>query len=47
MRLRSNDISTRTLGDETIVLNLANSRYFTISGAGSRSPIRGVSFRKG
>lgn len=37
MRLRSTDISTRKLGDETIVLNLATSRYFTITGVGGRA----------
>lgn len=36
MRLRSADISARTIGGETIVLNLANSRYFTITGVGTR-----------
>lgn len=36
MRLRSTDISARTLGDETIVLNLPTSRYFTITGVGTR-----------
>lgn len=36
MRLRSADISARSIGGETIVLNLANSRYFTITGVGTR-----------
>lgn len=36
MRLRSADISARTIGDETIVLDLPSSRYFTIKGAGTR-----------
>ncbi len=36
MRLRSTDISARTLGDETIVLSLSTSQYFTITGVGTR-----------
>ncbi|MGH3997668.1 MAG: PqqD family protein [Pseudonocardiaceae bacterium] len=36
MRLRSADISARTIGDETIVLSLSSSRYFTITGVGTR-----------
>jgi hypothetical protein len=36
MRTRSTDISARTIGDETIVLSLANSRYFSITGVGTR-----------
>jgi hypothetical protein len=36
MRLRATDISSRTLGQETIVLNLSTSRYFTITGTGTR-----------
>lgn len=36
MRLRSADISARKLGDETIVLSLATSRYFAITGVGRR-----------
>ena len=36
MRMRSTDVSARTIGDETIVLNLPTSRYFTISGVGTR-----------
>lgn len=36
MRLRSSDISARTIGDETIVLSLPSSRYFTITGVGTR-----------
>ena len=34
--LRSTDVSARTIGDETIVLSLPTSRYFTITGVGSR-----------
>jgi len=34
--MRSTDVSARTIGDETIVLNLPTSRYFTISGVGTR-----------
>lgn len=36
MRLRTTDISTRTIGDETIVLNLVSSRYFSVTGIGTR-----------
>ena len=36
MRLRLKDISARTIGDETIVLSLPASRYFTITGVGTR-----------
>ncbi|MGH3834144.1 MAG: PqqD family protein [Gammaproteobacteria bacterium] len=36
MRLESTDISARTIGDETIVLSLRASRYFTITGVGVR-----------
>lgn len=36
MRLRTTDISTRTIGAETIVLSLSTSKYFTITGVGSR-----------
>jgi hypothetical protein len=36
MRLRTTDISARTIGDETIVLSLPTSRYFTITGVGTR-----------
>jgi hypothetical protein len=36
MRLRSTDISTRTLGNETIVLHLKTSNYLTITGVGMR-----------
>jgi len=36
MRLRSTDISARTIGDETIVLSLPSSRYFSITGVGTR-----------
>lgn len=35
MRLTST-MSARTIGDETIVLNLSTSRYFTITGVGTR-----------
>lgn len=36
MRLRSTDISARTIGDETIILSLSNSRYFSVTGVGTR-----------
>jgi hypothetical protein len=36
MRLRTADISTRTIGGETIVLDLPSSQYFAITGVGSR-----------
>jgi hypothetical protein len=36
MRLRSTDVSTRTIGGETIVLHLPDSRYFSITGIGGR-----------
>lgn len=36
MRLRSTDLSARRLGDEMIVLNLSASRYFSITGVGTR-----------
>ena len=36
MRLRSTDISSRTIGDETIILNLPNSTYFSVTGIGTR-----------
>lgn len=36
MRLRTSDISTRTIGDETIVLDLTSSRYLSVSGIGTR-----------
>lgn len=36
MRLRTSDISTRVLGDETIVLHLPSSRYLSVNGVGSR-----------
>lgn len=35
MRLRSTEMSARTIGDETIVLNLTSSRYFTVTGVGT------------
>ena len=36
MRIRSTDISARTIGDETIVLSLTTSRYLSITGVGTR-----------
>lgn len=36
MRLRTAEVSVRTIGDETIILNLPTSRYFTITGVGTR-----------
>jgi hypothetical protein len=36
MRLRETDISTRSLGGETIVLSLPTSRYYSITGVGTR-----------
>lgn len=36
MRLRTTDISARTIGGETIVLDLPSSQYFAITGIGSR-----------
>ena len=36
MRLRSTEISARTIGNETIILSLPNSRYFSVTGIGSR-----------
>jgi hypothetical protein len=36
MRLRTTDISARTIGGETIVLDLPSSQYFAITGVGSR-----------
>ncbi|OLF15713.1 PqqD family protein [Actinophytocola xanthii] len=36
MRLRSNDISARTVGDETIILSLSDSQYFSVTGIGTR-----------
>ena len=36
MRVRASDISARTIGDETIVLSLSTSKYFTITGVGTR-----------
>lgn len=36
MRLRTADISARTIGGETIVLDLPNSQYFAVTGVGSR-----------
>ena len=36
MRLRTADLSARTIGGETIVLDLPSSQYFAITGVGSR-----------
>jgi hypothetical protein len=36
MRLRTSDISARTIAGETIVLDLPNSQYFAITGVGNR-----------
>jgi hypothetical protein len=36
MRLRSTDVSTRTIGGETIVLHLPDSQYFSVTGIGTR-----------
>jgi hypothetical protein len=36
MRLRTSDVSARTMGGETIVLDLPSSQYFAITGVGSR-----------
>jgi hypothetical protein len=36
MRLRTADISARTISGETIVLDLPSSQYFAITGVGSR-----------
>lgn len=36
MRLRTTDISARTIGAETIILSLPNSQYFSVTGIGSR-----------
>lgn len=36
MRLRATDISARTIGDETIILSLPNSQYFSVTGIGTR-----------
>lgn len=36
MRLRTKDISARTMDDEVIVLDLASSRYLTVTGVGIR-----------
>lgn len=36
MRLRTTDLSARTIGTETIILNLPDSRYFSITGVGTR-----------
>jgi hypothetical protein len=36
MRLRTTDLSARTIGGETIVLDLPSSQYFAITGIGSR-----------
>lgn len=36
MRMRTGDYSARTIGNETIVLSLPTSRYFTVTGVGTR-----------
>lgn len=36
MRVRSTEVSARRIGDETIVLHLTASRYYSITGIGSR-----------
>lgn len=36
MRLRSSDISARTVDGETVVLDLTYSRYLTVTGVGIR-----------
>jgi hypothetical protein len=36
MRLRSTEISTRAIGDETIILSLPDSQYFSVTGIGTR-----------
>lgn len=36
MRLRTTDISTRAIGDETIILSLPDSQYFSVTGIGTR-----------
>lgn len=36
MQVRTAEFSARTIGDETIVLSLPASRYFTITGVGTR-----------
>jgi hypothetical protein len=36
MRLRSIDIVTRDMGDEIVVLDMRSSKYFTVTGAGTR-----------
>ena len=36
MHVRTTDFSARTIGNETIVLSLPTSRYFTITGVGTR-----------
>lgn len=36
MRLRSKDLSARNLGGELIMLNLTTSRYFSVTGVGTR-----------
>lgn len=36
MRLRSTDVATRTIGGETIVLDLPSSQYFSVTGVGVR-----------
>lgn len=36
MRVQSTEVSFRMIGDETIVLHLTGSRYYSITGIGSR-----------
>lgn len=36
MRVRTADLSARTIGNETIVLSLPTSRYFSVTGVGTR-----------
>jgi hypothetical protein len=36
MKLRTDDVSVRTLGTETIVLSLRTSQYFMVRGIGTR-----------
>jgi len=36
MRLRSTEISARAIGDETIILSLPDSQYFSVTGIGTR-----------
>jgi hypothetical protein len=36
MRLRSNDLVAREIGDEIVILNMQSSKYFTVTGVGTR-----------